>query len=133
MEEPKQEALFAIKSFDDLKRMIILAKGGDPDALQAVANFMDLKSPTERSNFPDTMTAICIGQLNGLGETYFRGHEWNPYTLVGNALSVGFMGLKGFKSNQFVDMTRQTPNLDALQLSGEDTKRSIISRIVGRE
>lgn len=124
---------FKIESLDDLKRVLIIAKGGDPDAIQAVANFMDLKSDTERSYFPDRVTAVAIGQLNGYGRVYFRDDEWNPFELVGNALSVAFMGFKGFKSNQFVDMTRQTPNLADLQTADEDTKRGIISRVLGRD
>ena len=123
---------FKIESLDDLKRILIVAKGGDPDAIQAVANFMDLDSDTERSYFPDKLTTVCIGQLKGFGKLYYATDDWNPYDLVGDALSVSFMGFKGFKSNQFVDMTRQTPNLDALQTSTEEMKQGIIGRLLGR-
>ena len=121
-----------IETLDDLKRILIIAKGGDPDAIQAVANFMDLKSNTERSFFPDKKVTICIGQLNGYGKVFYPQDEWNPFDLVADAVTVSFMGYKGFKSNQFVDMTRQTPNLDALQTSSEEVKQGIVSRILGR-
>ena len=120
-----------IETLDDLKRILIIAKGGDPDAIQAVANFMDLKSNTERSFFPDKKVTICIGQLNGYGKVFYPQDEWNPFDLVADAVTVSFMGYKGFKSNQFVDMTRQTPNLKDLQGVPEEN-RSFVNRILGR-
>lgn len=129
-EEPK--AAFEIKDLDDLKRLLMIAQGDDPDAQQAIAQFMDLQSKVERSYFPDKITTICIGQLKGFGSALYEGEENNPFDLVADILSVGFMGFKGFKSNQFVDMTRQTPNLDALKTASEDVKQSVAARIFGR-
>ncbi|MCK4822632.1 hypothetical protein KA005_43110 [bacterium] len=123
---------FEIKTDKDLQRLITIAKGGDPDAQQAILDFMDLKSNVERSYFPDKKTVICIGQLKGFGETIYRDEDWNPFELVADVLSLGFMGLKGFKSNQFVDMTRTQPDLSGLQTSGEEQKQSAIDRILGR-
>lgn len=128
-----KKPLFHIDSIDDFKRILTIAKGGDPDAIQAVANFMDLKSNTERSYFPDKQTAICIGQLNGFGSTYYRNDDWDPYRLVADSLAVALMAFKGFKSNQFVDMTRQTPNLADLQTLGtSERKTGLMDRILGR-
>ena len=121
-----------IESLDDLKRMLVIAKGGDPDAIQAVANFMDLKSNIERSYFPDKKTSIAIAQLTGYGKTYFPSDDWDPFNLVADSLSVAFMPYKGFKSNQFVDMTRQTPSLADLQLLQDQPTRGIMDRILGR-
>ena len=123
---------FEIKTDKDLQRLITIAKGGDPDAQQAILDFMDLKSNVERSYFPDKKTVICIGQLKGFGETIYRDEDWNPFELVADVLSLGFMGFKGFKSNQFVDMTRTQPDLSGLQTSGEEQKQSAIDRILGR-
>ena len=131
--EPSEKPVFEIKTLDDLQKMMVIAKGGDPNAIQAITKFMDFQSNAERSYFPDKTLTLCVGQLNGLGKVYFAGEEWDPFTLVGDVLSISFMGYKGFKSNQFVDMTRQTPNLDALTSSSlDDTKQGVISKILGR-
>lgn len=133
-EEKTAEPAFAINTMDDLKRILTIAQGGDPDAIQAVTDFMDLKSNIERSYFPDKKTSICIGQLTGFGRTFYQGEEWDPFNLVADCLSVSFMPYKGFKSNQFVDMTRQTPNLADLQTSAAiaQNKQSLVNRILGR-
>lgn len=123
---------FKIESLDDLKRILTIAKGGDPDAIQAITNFMDFKSNVERSYFPTTAISLCVAQQIGYGKTYFPNDGWDPFTLIADCLSIGFMPYKGFKSNQFVDMTRQTPNLDALTTSSEEVKQGFISRILGR-
>ena len=130
IESPKPQ--FEIESLDDLRKVLVIAKGGDPDAIQAITKFMDFQSNAERSYFPDQTLTLCVGQLNGFGKVFFSGEEWDPFSLVSDVLSISFMGYKGFKSNQFVDMTRQTPNLDALQTSSEETKQGIISKILGR-
>jgi len=130
--EQEPQPSFKIESLDDMKRVLTIARGGDPDAIQAISNFMDLKSNTERSYFPDKKTVIAIGQLTGFGRVYYPDHDWNPFELVADVLAVAYMPYKGFKSNQFVDMTRQTPNLDALQMSSEEVKQGLISKILGR-
>lgn len=130
--ETGPKPVFEIENMDDFKRVLTIARGGDPDAIQAITNFMDLKSNIERSYFPDKITTLCIGQLTGFGRTYFPKEEWDPFNLVADSLAVAFMPYKGFKSNQFVDMTRQTPNLDALTTTSEDTKQGFIARVLGR-
>lgn len=123
---------FAIESFDDLKRLSILARGGDPDAIQAISNFMDLKSNIERSYFPNKKTTLCIGQLIGLGKLYFPDDDWDPFNLVADSLAVSYMPYKGFKSNQFVDMTRTQPDLSGLETTQVEAKRGYLDRILGR-
>lgn len=122
---------FKIESLEDLRKVLVIAKGGDPNAIQAITNFMDFKSNAERSYLPDKTLTLCVGQLNGFGKAFYPKDDWNPFSLIGDILAVAFMGYKGFKSNQFVDMTRQTPNLDALQTTSEEAKQGIISRILG--
>lgn len=129
--EDSPEPVFKIGSLEDMRKVLVIARGGDPNAIQAITNFMDFESDAERSYFPDKTLTLCVGQLNGLGQTFFPNDEWDPFSLVGNVLSKSFMGYKGFKSNQFVDMTRQTPNLDALQTSSEEAKQGIVQRILG--
>ena len=134
-EQPEQEPKpsFKIESLDDMKRVLTIARGGDPDAIQAISNFMDFKSNIERSYFPDKKTTIAIGQLTGFGKVYYPDDDWNPFELVADVLAVAYMPYKGFKSNQFVDMTRQTPNLDALQTTlGDEQKQGVLAKIFGR-
>jgi len=94
---------------------------------------MDLKSNIERSYFPDKTTSVCVAQLTGYGKVYFPNDDWNPFDLIADSLSVAFMPYKGFKSNQFVDMTRQTPSLADLQDVSETAQRGMMDRILGRK
>lgn len=126
---PKPEPVFKIESLKDLQNMLTIARGGDPDAIQAVAQFMNMRSNIERSYFPEKIISIVVAQLTGYGKTFFPKESWDPFSMIADCLSIGFMPYKGFKSNQFVDMTRQTPNLDALQTPSEEVKQGIISRI----
>jgi hypothetical protein len=132
MTEAETKPSFEITSIDDVRRILTIAKGGDPDAIQALAKFMDFGNSAERSYLPDKTLTLCIGQLNGYGKAYYPNEEWDPFSLVAEALAVAFMGYKGFKSNQFVDMTRQTPNLSDLQATSEETKQGFINRALGR-
>lgn len=131
--EPKEETApeFVIETFDDYKRMLILARGGDPDAVQALAKFMNLDSMAERSYFPDKTTSVGIGQLYIFGHALYPNKVDNPFTLAGNKISEGFMGFKGFKSNQVMEITRNTPSLDALQALPQEAKQGFISRFLG--
>ena len=126
------KAPFKIESIDDMRRILVIAKGGDPDAIQAITKFMDFNSNAERSYYPDKTITLCTAQLSGYGKVFFPNDDWDPFTLVSDVISVHFMGYKGYKANQFVDMTRQTPNLDALKSSPDEMKQSMISKILGR-
>lgn len=133
MAEAETKPAFEINDIDDIRRIMTIARGGDPDAIQAITKFMDFGSSAERSYLPDKTLTLCVGQLNGYSKVYYPNEDWDPFSLVAEVLAVSFMGYKGFKSNQFVDMTRQTPNLDALQTTNEETKQGIISRVLGRD
>lgn len=128
--ETTENSPFDIKNLDDFWRILTIAKGGDPNAIQAVTKFMNLESNAERSYFPDKTITLCTAQLSGYGKIFFPKDNWDPFTLVSDAIAVHFMGYKGYKSNQFVDMTRQTPNLDALKSSPDEVKQGIVSRII---
>lgn len=129
--EETPKPAFEIKTLDDLKRVLTIARGGDPDAIQAVAKFMNLDSAAEGSYFPDKLTSLAISQLNMFGAALYPNNLSNPYTMAANKLSEGFKGFKGFKSNQFMEMTRQTPNLSALQATPEEVRKGFFSRIFG--
>ena len=122
---------FEPKTLDDIRRLLVIAQGGDPDAIQAITKFMNFESNIERSYFPDKLITLCTAQLTGFGRTFFPEDPHNPFALVADVIAVHFMAFKGYKANQFVDMTRQTPNLSDLQATPEETKQGIISRIIG--
>lgn len=135
MTEPAEtEPLFKIESLDDFRRVMVIAQGGNPDAIQAITEFMNFKSNAERSYFPDKATTLATAQLNGFGKLYYPNDDWNPFSLVADMIAVHFMGYKGYKSNQFVDMTRQSPNLADIETSTnvQERKANILDRILGR-
>jgi len=132
MSDTEIKPRFEINSIDDIRRILVIAKGGDPNAIQAITKFMDFESNAERSYFPDKTVTLCTAQLSGYGKVFFPNDEWNPFSLVSDVIAEHFNGYKGFKSNQFVDMTRQTPNLDALKSSPEEVKQGMVARILGR-
>ena len=130
--EETEKPQFKIESLEDMRKIMIIAKGGDPDAIQAITNFMDFKSNAERAYFPNKKITLCVGQLMGYGKAHFPNEDWDPFTLVADAITIPFMGYKGFKSNQFVEITRQTPNLDALTSSPDNVKQGVIAKMLGR-
>ena len=131
MTEAELKPMFEISSIEDLRKVLVIAKGGDPDAIQAITKFMDFNSIAERSYFPDKTITLCTAQLSGFGKVFFPNDDWNPFSLVSDVIATHFMGYKGNKSNQFVDMTRQTPNLADIQGKDEVAKQGYVSRILG--
>ena len=129
MTETEATPTIKIESLKDLRDMLVVAKGGDPDAIQAVSNFMNMKSTTERANFPDKTLMLCASQLHGYGKLLYPNDDWDPFTLIAETLEVGTMGYKSKKSDQFVKMTEKTPNLDALKDASEEQKKSVLSWI----
>ena len=131
MSEAIAKNQFKIESLDDLWRVITIAKGGNPNAQQALEKFIDLESDEERSYFPDKMTSLAVSQNLLYGKSLFPKRPVNAFSNFASCLSKGFMGYKGFKSNQWVDITRQTHNLDALQSMPLEAKQGFVSKILG--
>ena len=125
-------SLLKIENEEDIFRLMSALRGADPNAIQAVANFMNLKSTSERSNFRNEIIMLCDAQLKGFGKIFYPKDEWDPFTLVAEVIGTATMGYKGFKSNQFVEMTRQSPDLSALQGEPADVKQGLLSRVLGR-
>ena len=126
------EGFLKLENEEDLFRLMAALRGSDPNAIQAVANFMNLKSNTERANLTTQELMFCVAQLNGYGNVFYPDDDWNPFSLVAGVLETASMGYKGFKSNQFVEMTRQSPNLDALRDQPAEVKQGLLSRVLGR-
>jgi len=121
-----------IETQEDLWRVMTIARGGNPDAIQAVSEFMNFKSTAERSFFPDHLTTMCTAQLRGFGKAFFPNKENNPFAEVAELIEIHYMAYKGEKSKQFVQMTQYTTNLSDLESAKEDTQQGILDRIKGR-
>lgn len=121
---------FKIESPDDLWRVLTIARGGNPNAQQALEKFIDLESDEERSYFPDKLTSLAVSQNLLYGKSMFPNRKVNAFSLFASCLSKGFMGYKGFKSNQWVDITRQTHNLSDIQTTPEG-KQGFVSSLLG--
>jgi len=120
-----------IESLDDLRRVMTIAQGGDPDAQQTLNNFLRFDNDTERSNLPNTTTVRCVAQLNGFSKLFYPKNDDDPFALVAGCIETAFMARKGWKSNQFVEMTKQTPSLSDLQAVTEKSP-SLTDRVLGR-
>lgn len=127
-----EKPLLKIESFEDLRDMMTIAKGGDPKAAQTINDFIKFDNNTERSNFPNTKTTLCIAQLNGYSRLYYPSGEENPFGLVAECIEIAFMARKGWKSGQFVEMVKQTPSIPDMVTIGEGKQRGIGDRILGR-
>ena len=123
------EPMFKIESLDDLRKVLVIAKGGNPEAQQAVVDFMNLKSTTERANFMDKTIMLAVAQQDGYSRAY---PQFKAFELVSNAISSATMGYKSKKSDQLMQIIQQTPNLSDLTSATEETKQNYISRILGR-
>jgi hypothetical protein len=130
--EEKPETKLKIDSWEDLFRVFCMIRGVDPDQVQSMAKFSNFDNHDERSYYPNQLTSVAIAQLRLYGESLYRGADWNEYELAADFLSVGFMGYKGFKSGQYVDITSGQPNLDKLQSLPEETKQGLLSGLLRR-
>jgi len=126
------DGLFEIKNMKDLMEVMTIARGGNPFAQQALEKFIDLDSPEERSYFPDKITSLAVAQNLMYSQGLFPHRKINAFSIFASSLSKGFMGYKGFKSNQWVDITRQTTNLDALRTLPPETQKTALDSILRR-
>lgn len=130
---PEEEnASFKLESLDDLRRIIVMARGGDPDAQQTLNAFLKFNNNIERTNLPIRRDVQMIAYLDYAGKTLYAGNEDNPFTKAANCISIAFMAKGGDKSKQFVELMKQTPSLADLQTLGGDRQRSLTDRILGR-
>lgn len=121
-----------IDSWQDLFNAMCVIRGVDPNQVQGMAKFMDPDSVDETTYYPNQFVAIAVAQLRMLGDSFYKGEDWNEYELAADIIGVGFKGLKGFKSEQYKDITSGQPNLDKLQGLPDETKRGILSGIFNR-
>ena len=125
---------FKIETPDDLRRIIIMAQGGDPEAQQTLNAFLKFSNNIERTNLPTRRDVVLLAYLDGCGKLYYPDNEKNPFTVLANCLSIAFMAKGGDKSKQFVELMKQTPSLADLQTLGTPSQPgSLRDRIFGRK
>jgi len=122
------EPMFKIESLEDLRKVLVIAKGGNPEAQQAVVDFMNLKSTTERANFMDKTIMLAVAQQDGYSLAY---PQFKAFEVVSNVISSATMGYKSKKSDQLMQIIQQTPNLSDLTSASEEVKQGYISRLLG--
>ena len=127
--ETKPEPVFKIESLEDLRKVLVIAKGGNPEAQQAVVDFMNLKSTTERANFMDKTIMLAVAQQDGYSRAY---PQFKAFEVVSNVISSATMGYKSKKSDQLMQIIQQTPNLSDLTSASDDVKRSFVDKVLGR-
>ena len=109
-----------------------IAEGKDPDASQALTDFMDMKNIVERSNLPTTDTVLCMASLDVAGQVAYQSEPNNIFLMFRDSLARAYMARGGEKANQFVEMTKQTPSIVDLQTVREDQQRGPIDKLLGR-
>lgn len=129
---PTTPSLLKIESFDDLRRVMVLSRGGDPEAQQTLNNFLKFGDNIERTNLPTRKDVQMVSYIDYAGKTLYPNHPDNPFALAANCISVAFMAKGGDKSKQFVELMKQTPSLADLQTVGVDPQRTITDKILGR-
>ena len=122
---------FKIETPDDLRRLLVIADGGDPEAQQTLNAFLKFNNNIERTNLPTRRDVVLLTYLEGCSKHYYPNNPDNPFALVLNALATAFMAKGGGKSNQFVELMKQTPSLTDLQAVSESSP-SLTDRIFGR-
>jgi len=109
-----------------------IADGKDPDASQALTDFMDMKNIVERSNLPTTDTVLCMASLDVAGQIAFRDKPDNIFFKFRDSLARAYMARGGEKANQFVEMTKQTPSIVDLQTVRENQRQSFTDKLLNR-
>jgi len=120
--------------FDERKllRLSQIAEGKDPDASQTMTDFMDMKNIVERSNLPTTDTVLCMAGLDVAGQVAYQSEPDNIFFMFRDSLARAYMARGGEKSNQVVELFKQTPSFVDLQTVREDQPRGLFDRLTGR-
>ena len=122
---------FKVETPDDLRRLLVIADGGDPEAQQTLNAFLKFNNNIERTNLPTRRDVVLLTYLEGCSKHYYPNRPKNPFALVADALATAFMAKGGDKSKQFVELMKQTPSLTDLQAVSEKNP-SLTDRIFGR-
>ena len=127
------KASLKIQNLDDLRRVLVIAQGGNPDAQQSINDFLKFDNNIERTNLPTRRDVVLLAYLKGCGSLFYPNDENDPFSIMADAISIAFMAKGGEKSKQFVDLMKQTPSLVDLQTmgTGDTPKSGFMSKIFG--
>lgn len=119
--DSKKSPTFKIETEQDLRRLLSIMKGQDPDAQQLLNKFMDFENKVERSNFPNHGIVHLMAFLDFASITLFPYPEYknNPFSQLRDSVATAFMAKSGWKANGFVEIVKQTPSLSELQALNE--------------
>ena len=115
---------FKIESLDDLRRVLVIAQGGNPDAQQSINDFLKFDNNIERTNLPTRRDVVLMAYLKACGMLFYPKNDNDPFSIIADALSIAFMAKGGEKSKQFVELMKQTPSLVDLQTMGVEPQKS---------
>lgn len=116
-----------------LFNIMCAVRGIDPNQVQGMAKFMNVDSVDETTYYPTQLTSLAIAQLRAYGRSLYDPKEWNEYEFLADIIGMGFKGLKGFKSEQYKDITSGQPNLSELKGLPEESQQGIIQSLLGRK
>ena len=121
-----------VKSEKDLMRLLSILDGKNPDAQQTITDFMNMDDPIQQTNLPKRKDVQRIAYCHYAGQIFFPEKEDNAFTKAVKSISLAFSAKGGMKSNQFVDIVRQSPDLASLQgMISEDKPRGFMDRLTG--
>lgn len=120
------------EALDTMRRIIVTAQGGDPDAQQTLNAFLKFNNSIERTNLPKRRDVHTVSFLDLVGRSFFINGDDNPFSILADCIATAFMAKGGDKSKQFVELMKQTPSLSDLQLGQGPQERSLTDRILGR-
>lgn len=124
--------MLEVKTLDDLRKVMTLARGGDPEAQQTLNEFLRFKDNIERTNLPLRRDVQLIAYMDYAGKIFYPDDENNPFAKMADTLAVAFMAKGGDKSKQFVEMMKKAPDLTGLVAPTEPQKQGILARLRGK-
>jgi hypothetical protein len=121
-----------INTLEDIGRVVSFAKGINPDTQQTLNEFLKFDNNIERTTLPKRQDVKRMIYADYAGRVLYPDTPDNPFTRFAEAQSIAFMAYKGNKSEQFVQLMQQTPNLTALQSLPSEQKQGFVNKILGR-
>jgi len=131
--KPESKPLgFQLDSLDDIRKIVVMAKGGDPEAQHTLNEFLKFNNDIERTNLPKRVDVQRVIYADYASKTLYPDLKDNPFSKLSQSIAIAFMAKGGDKSKQFVELMKQTPSLHELQILQDSSQRSLIDRITGR-
>ena len=124
------------QQLDGIRRLLVVLEGGDPEAQQTLNRFMNIDNPIERTNLPTRRDVHLVSYLDMVSKSFFPSMKNDPFSELSESISIGFMAKGGMKSNQVVELLRNSPDLaafqTAVQMQDSQNQRGMMDKILGR-